>query len=239
MGAAYVVTGSVNQSCVESGASDAVQGDARRGRQADVAMAPAADMFEMGVKLQVLKRAPCSRCGPRKLFELYQAYDGLESLPAADAPGWRRRSSAPAGGASGQDCVGYFARRDPEQLARAERQPQAQDGPGVPLVPGDVVALGGAGEPDRARRLPGLVRPGDGQLQRWVTGSYLKTPGNRRVAEVGAHPDAAAPPSTPDWPSSARLACTSPCASHPRPGRRGPRLPLESPLETPLPCRRA
>ncbi|MGE3821099.1 MAG: nitronate monooxygenase, partial [Isosphaeraceae bacterium] len=42
MGAAYVVTGSVNQSCVESGTSDAVRKMLADARQADVAMAPAA-----------------------------------------------------------------------------------------------------------------------------------------------------------------------------------------------------
>ena len=56
MGAAYVVTGSVNQACVESGSSTAVRKMLAEAGQADVTMAPAADMFEMGVKLQVLKR---------------------------------------------------------------------------------------------------------------------------------------------------------------------------------------
>ena len=55
MGAAYVVTGSVNQSCVEAGTSDAVRRMLAQAQQADIAMAPAADMFEMGVKVQVLE----------------------------------------------------------------------------------------------------------------------------------------------------------------------------------------
>ena len=55
MGAAYIVTGSVNQSCVEAGTSDVVRRMLCQAQQADVAMAPAADMFEMGVKVQVLE----------------------------------------------------------------------------------------------------------------------------------------------------------------------------------------
>ncbi|MBI4061851.1 MAG: nitronate monooxygenase, partial [Elusimicrobia bacterium] len=46
MGAAYVLTGSVNQACVESGSSDLVRKMLAEAGQADVAMAPAADMFE-------------------------------------------------------------------------------------------------------------------------------------------------------------------------------------------------
>src|SRR5262245_57975554 len=55
LGAAYVLTGSVNQACRESGSSDPVREMLAQAEQADVIMAPAADMFEMGVKVQVLK----------------------------------------------------------------------------------------------------------------------------------------------------------------------------------------
>ena len=56
MGASYVVSGSINQACRESGSSDLVRELLAQAEQADTAMAPAADMFEMGVKVQVLKR---------------------------------------------------------------------------------------------------------------------------------------------------------------------------------------
>ena len=50
MGAAYILTGTVNQACVESGTSDTVRKMLAEADQADVTMAPAADMFEMGGK---------------------------------------------------------------------------------------------------------------------------------------------------------------------------------------------
>ena len=56
MGAAYVVTGSVNQACVEAGTSEHVRKLLQTVASTDVMMAPASDMFEMGVELQVLKR---------------------------------------------------------------------------------------------------------------------------------------------------------------------------------------
>ena len=73
MGAAYVVTGSVNQACVESGSSDAVREMLAEAEQADVTMAPAADMFEMGVKVQVLKRGTMFAMRAAKLYELYRS----------------------------------------------------------------------------------------------------------------------------------------------------------------------
>jgi trans-AT polyketide synthase/acyltransferase/oxidoreductase domain-containing protein len=56
MGAAYVLTGSINQAAVESGLSLPGRQLLAKAGPADVAMAPAADMFEQGVEVQVLKR---------------------------------------------------------------------------------------------------------------------------------------------------------------------------------------
>ncbi len=67
MGTAYVLTGSVNQACVESGSSDPVREMLAQAEQADTIMAPAADMFEMGVKVQVLSAEPCSPCARQAL----------------------------------------------------------------------------------------------------------------------------------------------------------------------------
>ena len=62
MGAAFVVTGSINQACIEAGASPHTRKLLAEAGMADVAMAPSADMFEMGVKVQVLKGEPYSQC---------------------------------------------------------------------------------------------------------------------------------------------------------------------------------
>ena len=94
MGAAYIVTGSINQACVESGSSDRVRMMLAQTQQADVIMAPAADMFEMGVKLQVIKRGTMFPMRAGKLFELYRAYDSLEEIPAAERE-WNREDHFP------------------------------------------------------------------------------------------------------------------------------------------------
>src|SRR5690606_4321607 len=75
MGAAYVLTGSINQACVEAGTAETVRRMLAEAGQADVIMAPAADMFEMGVKLQVLKRGTMFAMRARKLYELYRAHE--------------------------------------------------------------------------------------------------------------------------------------------------------------------
>src|SRR5262249_23947603 len=71
LGAAYVVTGSVNQAAVEAGLSDDAKAMLAQAGIADVAMAPAADMFELGVKLQVLSRGTMFAPRAARLYELY------------------------------------------------------------------------------------------------------------------------------------------------------------------------
>ena len=75
MGAAYIVTGSVNQACVEAGTSDHVKTLLAQVSMTDVMMAPASDMFEMGVELQVLKRGTMFAPRAKKLYEYSDLYE--------------------------------------------------------------------------------------------------------------------------------------------------------------------
>lgn len=84
MGAAYVVTGSVNQSCLEASTSAHSKALLAEADLADVMMAPAADMFEMGVKVQLLKRGTLFPVRAQRLYELYRDFDGIEALPASE-----------------------------------------------------------------------------------------------------------------------------------------------------------
>ncbi len=84
MGAAYVVTGSVNQSCVEAGTSPHSKALLAEAGMADVMMAPAADMFEMGVKVQLLKRGTLFPLRAQRLYDLYKEYDSLADIPASE-----------------------------------------------------------------------------------------------------------------------------------------------------------
>jgi trans-AT polyketide synthase, acyltransferase and oxidoreductase domains len=81
MGAAYVLTGSINQACVQADTSEAVREMLSQTEQADVAMAPAADMFEMGVKVQVLKRGTMFAMRAGKLYDLYRSHDRYDQIP--------------------------------------------------------------------------------------------------------------------------------------------------------------
>ncbi len=84
MGADYVMTGSINQACVEAGTSVEVKNMLAAAKTSDVSMAPAADMFAMGVQVQVLKQGTLFPMRAQKLYELYRAFDSLDDLPGEE-----------------------------------------------------------------------------------------------------------------------------------------------------------
>ncbi len=84
MGAAYVVTGSINQASLEAGTSQHTKQMLAQATMTDMIMAPSADMFEQGVKVQLLKKGTLYPMQAQKLFDLYRQYDSIESMPAAE-----------------------------------------------------------------------------------------------------------------------------------------------------------
>ena len=124
LGAAYVLTGSVNQGCVESGLSAAGKARLAEVGLADVMMAPAADMFEMGVKVQVLRRG--SMFGPRasRLYEAYQRHASLEAMPDELRERLEREVLGRSCDEVWRECETFFSERAPDELTKAARDPK-------------------------------------------------------------------------------------------------------------------
>ncbi len=184
LGAAYVMTGTVNQACVESGLSDEGRRMLAEAGVADVIMAPAADMFEMGVKVQVLKRG--SMFGPRalRLYDLYRSHDSLDALP----PLLKARLERDVLGATVDDVWTqvdqFFAKRDPRELDRAAEDPKHH----MALVFRWYLGLSSrwAINGDPARKLDYQIwcGPAMGAFNDWTRGSFLAEPANRTVVQV-------------------------------------------------------
>jgi PfaD family protein len=184
MGAAYVLTGSINQACVESGSSDLVREMLAAAEQADVAMAPAADMFEMGVKVQVLKRGTMFPMRAAKLYELYRAHPSLEALPAAERAALEKNFFRAPLEAIWQQTHAYFRQRDPAQVQRAEKDPRHKMALVFRWYLGLSSRWANAGEPTRKVDYQVWCGPAMGAFNEWARGSFLEQPRNRRVVTV-------------------------------------------------------
>ena len=124
LGAAYLVTGSVNQACIESGTCDSVRQMLAETRQADITMAPSGDMFEMGVKVQVLKRGTMFSMRAGKLYELYRTYNSIEELPPDERQKLEKSLFRKNLDQIWEETRAFFIQRDPRQLAKAESDPK-------------------------------------------------------------------------------------------------------------------
>ena len=124
MGAAYIVTGTVNQACKESGSSDIVREMLANTGQADVTMAPAVDMFEMGVKLQVLKRGSMFAMRGNKLYDLYKKYASIDEIPAVDRANLEKTIFKMSLEDVWQKTYDFFSERDPSQVEKAKNDPK-------------------------------------------------------------------------------------------------------------------
>jgi PfaD family protein len=184
MGAAYIVTGSVNQSCVEAGTSEAVRRMLAQAQQADVAMAPAADMFEMGVKVQVLKRGTLFAMRAAKLYELYRTHEGLDQLPANERASLEKTIFRAPIEQIWDQTRAYFAERDPSRIERSERDPKQKMALVFRWYLGMSSRWANTGEPSRTVDYQIWCGPAMAAFNDWVRGSHLEHPENRRVAAV-------------------------------------------------------
>lgn len=80
LGADFIVTGSINQCTVEAGTSDSVKDLLQQMNVQDTEYAPAGDLFELGAKVQVLKKGVFFPTRANKLNELYKQYNSLEEI---------------------------------------------------------------------------------------------------------------------------------------------------------------
>ncbi|MEM7656159.1 MAG: PfaD family polyunsaturated fatty acid/polyketide biosynthesis protein [Bacteroidota bacterium] len=184
MGAAYVVTGSVNQACVEAGTSEHVRKLLQTVASTDVMGAPASDMFEMGVELQVLKRG--SMFGPRakKLYEYYVRYNSIDEIPNEERLKLEKQVFRKPLEEIWQGCIEFFEQRDPSQIERAKGNSKRKMALIFRWYLGLSSNWANAGTPDRTLDYQIWCGPAMGAFNDWVKGTYLESYQHRKVADV-------------------------------------------------------
>jgi len=184
MGAAFVVTGSVNQACTEAGTSEHVRKLLQIVASTDVMMAPASDMFEMGVELQVLKRGTLFAPRAKKLYEYYKHYNSIDEIPADERAKLEKQIFKKPLEEIWQGCIEFFEKRDPEQIERAKGNPKRKMALIFRWYLGLSSNWANAGTEGRAQDYQIWCGPSMGSFNDWVKGSYLENYNNRYAADV-------------------------------------------------------
>jgi trans-AT polyketide synthase, acyltransferase and oxidoreductase domains len=187
LGADYIVTGSINQSCVEAGASEHTRTLLAKAEMTDVAMAPAGDMFEMGVKVQVLKRGTMFAMRGQKLYDFYSRYDSWQEIPIKEREKLENQVFKHNFEWVWEECVRFFSERDPRQIERAENNPKDKMALVFRWYLGLSSYWSSIGEEGREMDYQIWCGPSMGAFNDWVRGTYLEEITNRHAADIAHH----------------------------------------------------
>ncbi|MEU7693424.1 ACP S-malonyltransferase [Microbispora hainanensis] len=182
LGADFVLTGSVNQCSPEAGTSEAVK-DLLAGLDVqDTAYAPSGDMFELGARVQVVRKGTLFAARATKLHQLYQRHRSLEEIDPATLASIERtffRRSVEEVWRETRDH--YLSGGRPHVVEKAERDPRHR----MVLVfkwyfaHSNRLAL--AGDPAERANYQIHCGPAMGAFNRFVRGSELEDWRDRHV----------------------------------------------------------
>ena len=184
MGAAYILTGTVNQACKESGSSDIVRQMLANAEQADVIMAPAVDMFEMGVKLQVLKRGTMFAMRGNKLYEIYKKVGSIEDISETDKTNLEKTIFKMSLDEVWQKTEEFFNGRDPFQIEKANKDAKHKMALIFRWYLGLSSRWANTGVEDRQVDFQVWCGPAMGAFNEWTRDSFLAAPDQRDAVTV-------------------------------------------------------
>jgi trans-AT polyketide synthase, acyltransferase and oxidoreductase domains len=187
MGAAYIVTGSINQACRESGTSDYVRNVLRQAEMADVMMAPCADMFELGAKVQVLKRGSFFPLNAQKLYELYRSYSSIEELPLEEREHLEKKIFKIPIADVWNEVIVYFSKVDTQQIERAKKDPQYRMSLIFRWYLGNSSRWAITGDPSRTMDMQIWCGQSMGAFNTWVKGTPFEDYQKRKVADIAEY----------------------------------------------------
>lgn len=184
LGAAYVLTGSVNQMAVEAGLSLVAKSMLAQADVTDVAMAPAPDMFELGAQVQVLRRATLFPSKSARLYRAYRAYPSLAAIPAEERHALEREVLGATMDEVWEHAREYWLARRPTELERAAADPKHRMALLFRWYMSRSSRWAIAGDPHRIADYQIWCSPAAGAFNRWTAGSFLAVPENRTVVQI-------------------------------------------------------
>ncbi len=150
-------------------------------------MAPAADMFEMGVKLQVLKKGTLFPLRAQKLFDLYKTYNSIEEIPTQEREKLEKQIFRNSLEAVWQETANYLSKRNPDKLTKAANNSKLKMALIFRWYLGLSSRWSNSGEKGREIDYQIWCGPAIGSFNDWVKGSYLSEVNNRQVVDVAHH----------------------------------------------------
>jgi PfaD family protein len=147
-------------------------------------MSPSADMFEMGVKVQVLKRGTMFPMRAQKLFDIYSAHDGIDDIDPKTRKELEDKIFQKNLEEVWDECIRFFSERDPSQLERADGNPKRKMSLIFRWYLGLATHWGIQGNTDRTLDYQIWCGPSMGSFNDWTRGTSLEKPNQRHAVEI-------------------------------------------------------
>jgi PfaD family protein len=177
LGADYVVTGSINQACVEAGTSPEVKR----------LLAQSAFMFEAGATVQVLKKGSLFAQRADRLYRLYREYDGIDDLPGVELDRLLANVFPDGLERAWAQVEAYLRDHEPAELGRAESDRRHRMALLFRSYLGMSSRWAASGDATRSGDYQIWCGPAMGAFNLWTRSTALEEPANRHVAEVAGH----------------------------------------------------
>jgi trans-AT polyketide synthase/acyltransferase/oxidoreductase domain-containing protein len=184
LGADFILTGSINQCTVEAGTSDAAKDMLQAMNVQDTDYAPAGDMFELGARVQVLKKGLFFPARANKLYELYRRYDSLDQLDEKTARQIQEKYFRRSFDEVWRETTEYLRANLPGELAKAEQNPKYRMSLVFRWYFVHSARLAAAGDPEQRVDYQIQCGPALGAFNEWVRGTPLESWRARHADEI-------------------------------------------------------
>lgn len=182
LGADFILTGSINQCTVESGANPAVKDMLQTMNVQDTDYAPAGDMFELGAKIQVLKKGLFFPARANKLYDLYRHHDSIDDLDPKMKSQLENKYFKKSLEEVYEDVKKYYL---PADIERAEKNPKQKMAYIFKWYFAYSSSLALTGTMENKVDFQIHCGPALGSFNQWVKGSELENWRHRHVDEIG------------------------------------------------------
>ena len=184
LGADFILTGSINQCTAEAGTSDAAKDILQQINVQDTAYAPAADIFEFGSRVQVVRKSLFFPARANKLYDLYRHFDAWEDIDAKTRSQIEERYFKCRFEDAYAETKHFFSAERAEEIEKAERNPKHKMALVFRWYLGRAMHFALEGSRDQRVDYQIHCGPALGAFNQWVKGTDLEDWRNRHVDQI-------------------------------------------------------
>jgi trans-AT polyketide synthase/acyltransferase/oxidoreductase domain-containing protein len=184
LGADFILTGSINQCTVEAGTSDTVKDILQQLNVQDTDYAPAGDMFELGAKVQVVRKGVFFPARANKLYELYRHHNSLDEIFGKTKKQIQDKYFHRSFEEVYAETKAYYSQYLPEEIEKAERNPKHKMALVFRWYFVHTMRLAMQGSAEQKVDYQIHSGPAMGAFNQWVKGTALENWRNRHVDEI-------------------------------------------------------